>query len=153
MKPIVFSTANDLKKQEGLSIGSSDWLVITQEIIDNFANASFDRQWIHVDQERAKAESPYGTTIAHGYLSLSLIPRLLEDIYVVKGLKQSINCAIKNIQFKNAIKVNSRIKLNASFAKVQIVGPLCKIEVKCSIIIEGEDIPALEGTVVFLYNF
>ncbi len=138
---------------EGQIIGTSDWLTITQEMINEFADVTSDNQWIHVDTIRAQQESPYKTTIAHGYLILSFVPYLLSQIYEIEGLKQSVNCGIKSFLFTNAVRVNSKVRLTATFTKVQKIESLCKTEIRCIMEIKDELMPAFEGTIIVLYYF
>lgn len=136
----------DLKGRVGEEIHVSDWMTVTQEIIDMFANATGDRQWIHVDEKRAKAESPYGTTIAHGYLTLSLYPLLrglvVPDKPIFPGVKNIINYGIDKLRFTNAVKVNSRIRAHCELVAAEEVKNSIQLTEKYTVEIEGQDRPA-----------
>lgn len=153
MTKTIINNVEEFLDRKGAVIGTSEWLTISQEVIDNFADATFDHQWIHVDTERAKVESPYSTTIAHGYLTLSLLPHLLDDILEVKNLKQFVNYGIKDMTYKNVVLSGSRIRLTARLDKARDLGDACKTEIHCVFEIEGQDKPALEGTIIYVYFF
>lgn len=108
---LVLEHFTDLKKYVGKKIGVSDWVVITQEIIDKFADATGDHQWIHTDPERAAKESPYGQTVAHGYLTVSLAPKLLTEILEVKDAKLVINSGLERLRFSSPVLSEARIRL------------------------------------------
>jgi NADPH2:quinone reductase len=114
---IIFQSFEEIKNAVGEIIGESAWLKITQEIIDDFAKATFDEQWIHVNPEKA-AQSPFGSTIAHGLLTLSLSPKFLGDIYEVKNSKMGINYGSDKVRFLQPIKVNSNIRMVAKLIEV-----------------------------------
>ena len=99
MSKVVINSFEDLKRLEGEHIGTSEFMVITQECIDTFARATYDNQWIHTDMERAKAESPYHTTIAHGFLTLSLLPYHWNQIIQVNNLRMMVNYGIDKVKF------------------------------------------------------
>lgn len=138
---------------EGKCLGSSEWLTIDQNVINHFADSTFDHQWIHVDTERAKTDSPYQTTIAHGYLTLSLIPHFLDQIIVVENLKQLVNYSVDKMVFRSAVPVNSKLRMKASLKSAKDLGNICKASILCTFEVEGKDKPVLEGTIVFLYYF
>src|SRR5712692_7220263 len=103
--------AADMKAYEGQEIGVSDWFTVTQEQIDKFADATGDHQWIHVDVERARREMPGGRTIAHGWLTLSLVPRLASTLYRVKQRSRGINYGANRVRFTGMVPAGSRIRL------------------------------------------
>src|SRR3979490_3087187 len=111
--------AADLKAYEGKEIGVSEWYTVTQEQIDKFADATGDHQWIHVDVERAKREMPGGKTIAHGWLTLSLVPRLASTLYRVKNRSRGINYGANRVRFTGMVPAGSRIRLRLSIKTVQ----------------------------------
>jgi len=113
--------AADLKAFEGKEIGVSDWFTVTQEQIDKFADATGDHQWIHVDVERAKREMPGGKTIAHGWLTLSLVPRLASTLYRVKNRSRGINYGANRVRFTGMVPAGSRIRLRLSIKSVEAV--------------------------------
>ncbi len=113
--------AADLKAYEGKEIGVSDWYTVTQEQIDKFADATGDHQWIHVDVERASREMPGGKTIAHGWLTLSLVPRLASTLYRVKNRSRGINYGANRVRFTGMVPAGSRIRLRLMIKSVEPV--------------------------------
>ena len=125
----------------GEEIGTSEWLTVDQDRINQFADATLDHQWIHVDVERAKAESPYKSTIVHGYLTLSLLPYFWNQIIKVNNLKMLVNYGMDKMRFGQAVPVGSHLR------------GICKASIAFKIEIEGQRKPALEGIATFLYYF
>ncbi|MFP5252643.1 MAG: MaoC family dehydratase [Actinomycetes bacterium] len=105
----VFDGIADLEKAVGTHLGHSDWHTVTQEQIDRFADATGDHQWIHVDPDRA-AHGPFGTTIAHGYLTLSMVPKLVWEVYTVEGLTMGVNYGCNKVRFPSPVPVGSRVR-------------------------------------------
>jgi len=136
----------DLQSKVGEEIHVSDWMTVTQEVIDQFANATGDRQWIHVDQARAEADSPYGTTIAHGYLTLSLYPNLRglvdADKPIFPGVKNIINYGLNKLRFTNAVKVNSKIRARCTLLAAEDIKNSLQITEQYTVEIDGQDRPA-----------
>lgn len=114
----VITSIDDAQSLVGEELGVSDWLEIDQQRVNDFADVTGDHQWIHVDVERAKAESPYGAPIAHGFLTLSLIPALSKDNFRVQGAKLVINYGLNKVRFLNAVPVGSRIRVRSELADV-----------------------------------
>jgi acyl dehydratase len=111
MAPLVIEDVSALKSLAGREIGVTDWLVMTQERIQKFAEATEDRQWIHLDRERAEHESPYGTTIAHGFLTLSLLSFLMKQTIQVKnGVRMVVNYGLNRVRFPSPVRVDSKIR-------------------------------------------
>jgi acyl dehydratase len=137
----------------GKEIGTSGWHTITQQQINQFAEATIDHQWIHTDEERAKSEGPFGATIAHGYLTVSLLPYFWHQIADVQNLKMEINYSIDNIKFAQPVKVNTRVRLIAKLASIVNLRGITKAAIGVTMEIEGEKKPAYTGEVVFLYHF
>ncbi len=137
----------------GQVIGISGWHTITQQQINQFAEATIDHQWIHTDEERAKNEGPFGATIAHGYLTVSLLPYFWHQIADVQNLKMEINYSIDSIKFAQPVKVNSRVRLIAKLASIVNLRGITKAAIAVTMEIEGEKKPAYTGEVVFLYHF
>ncbi len=133
----------------GQHLGHSDWLEITQEQVDQFADATGDHQWIHVDPEMA-AQGPFGGTIAHGYLSLSLLPLLLGQVMAVSDAKMGINYGTDRIRFTNPVPSGSRVRAKAKLLESQRKGDGILYKVGVEIEIEGQDKPALVGEVLYL---
>ncbi|WP_326691436.1 MULTISPECIES: MaoC family dehydratase [unclassified Streptomyces] len=116
-EPRVFTSADELREAIGQELGTSDWLEIDQKRIDLFAEATGDHQWIHVDPARA-AEGPFGTTIAHGYLTLSLLPALVPQIMRVEGMRMGVNYGVNKVRFPSPVPVGSRLRARATLADV-----------------------------------
>src|SRR5882757_2660615 len=137
----------------GLEIGVSGWHTITQLQINQFAEATIDHQWIHTDPEKAKNEGPFGGTIAHGYLTVSLLPYFWHQIADVQNLKMQINYAIDNIKFGQAVIVDSRVRLKAKLADIVNLRGITKATIAVEMEIEVQTKPAYTGEVIFLYHF
>jgi acyl dehydratase len=106
----------------GHEVATSDWLVVSQERIDAFANATDDHQWIHVDAARAKVEAPFGTTIAHGFLTLSLLSRLMRDAIRVEGVRMTLNYGLNRVRFVSPVPSGSRIRARVALGNVDDIG-------------------------------
>lgn len=139
--PTVLRSADEVRAKVGQVLGHSQWLLIDQGRIDEFARATGDLQWIHVDQERAK-DGPFKTTIAHGWLTASLLPVLVQQIYRVEA-KMAINYGANRIRFTSPVTVGSRVRAVATLAAVEEKGPALQLTVNTVIEIEGVDKPAL----------
>jgi NADPH:quinone reductase len=138
----------DIKKYIGQPLGVSDWYTVTQEAINEFANATQDKQWIHVDVERAKTQMPGGKTIAHGYLTLSLGAKFLFELIQIEGVKTSINYGLNKARFPVSVKSGSRIRMTGRIANVEDSGVGTKIFIDCKMEVEGEEKPAYVGEVI-----
>ncbi|MFF4399122.1 MaoC family dehydratase [Streptomyces sp. NPDC001480] len=132
---------DELKKLAGSDLGSSEWIEVTQERIDTFADATGDHQWIHVDPQRA-AEGPFGAPIAHGYLTLSLFIPLFTELLDVQGVTTKVNYGLNKVRFPSPVKVGSRIRLVARLADVEEVPGGVQITVDGTIEIDGGGKPA-----------
>ncbi|MER6083942.1 MaoC family dehydratase [Streptomyces sp. NPDC001833] len=132
---------DELKKLSGSDLGTSDWIEVTQDRIDTFADATGDHQWIHVDPERAAA-GPFGAPIAHGYLTLSLFIPLFTELLDVQGVTTKVNYGLNKVRFPSPVKVGSRIRLAARLAEVEEVPGGVQIAVDGTIEIEGGTKPA-----------
>lgn len=137
----------------GEEIGTSEWLTVDQDRINQFADATLDHQWIHVDVERAKAESPYKSTIVHGYLTLSLLPYFWNQIIKVNNLKMLVNYGMDKMRFGQAVPVGSRLRMVTKLHEIANLRVICKASIAFKIEIEGQRKPALEGIATFLYYF
>ena len=153
MEKLIISSYDEFANYVGKEIGVSEYLQITQDQINLFADATMDHQWIHTDPERAKTESPFGSTIAHGYLSLSLLPYLWTQIIEVKNIKLLVNYGIEKLKFNQAILVNSEIRLRAELKSLVNLRGISKAEIKVMLEIKDQKKSALEGTLIFLYHF
>ena len=153
MEKVIINSYEDFEKLVGRQIGVSDYVELPQERINLFADATLDHQWIHVEPERAKVESPFKSTIAHGYLTLSMLPYLWNQIIEVNNLKMMINYGMDKMKFGQAVLSGQRIRLVADLHSLSNLRGVAKAEIKFAIEIEGEKKKALEGIAVFLYYF
>jgi len=137
---------SSLRSRVGQEIHTSDWLTIDQALIDGFANATRDRQWIHVDPERAATESPYGKTIAHGYLTVSLYPLLRglvdADKPLAPGVQRVINYGINKLRFPNAVVAGSRVRAHCKLLSAEEAKGSLELIEEYSVEIEGQERPA-----------
>lgn len=133
----------DLREYIGKTLGISEWLEVDQAMISAFAENTGDDQWIHVDVERAAKESPDGKTIAHGYLILSLLPRLNRQVYRIRARKSSLNYGMNKVRFLNPVQCGDRIRLNQSIKSVEEMKGGKLVSFAATIEIEGKDRPAL----------
>lgn len=153
MNKLVINSYDDFAQHLGKELGSSDYHKITQEQINKFAEATLDFQWIHTDEERAKQESPFKSTISHGYLNLSLLPYLWDQIVEVNNLKMTVNYGIEKLRFMQAVLVNDEVRLTAKLSSIINLRGVTKAEIGVVMEIKNSKKPAFEGTVVFLYHF
>lgn len=153
MKKLVINSYEDFEQLVGQQIGISDYVELTQDRIDLFADATLDHQWIHVDVERAKAESPFHSTIAHGYLTLALLPHLWSQIIEVNNLKMMINYGMDKMKFGQPVLAGESIRLVAKLQSLTNLRGVAKAEIKFNIEIKDHPKKALEGVAVFLYYF
>jgi acyl dehydratase len=140
--PTVFATPDALLAAVGTDLGRSDWIEITQERVDQFADATGDHQWIHVDPERAAAESPYGGTIAHGYLTLALTNLFLPQLIEVQGISMGINYGAAKLRFPAPVPVGSRVRGHGTIAAADEVAGGVQTTIVLTVEIEGGDKPA-----------
>ena len=153
MSQLVINSYEEFEKYVGQELGVSDYLKITQEQINQFADATFDHQWIHVDVEKAKAESPFHTTIAHGYLNLSILPYLWGQIIQVNNVKMLVNYGIEKLRFTQPVLVDSDVRIRAKLVSLINLRGIAKAEIKVSLEIKDCKKTALDATVIFLYHF
>ena len=153
MSKIVVNNFEELNQYVGKELGVSDYITISQEQINLFADATLDHQWIHVDTERTKTESPYKTTIAHGYLNLSVLPHLWEQIVEVNNSKLTVNYGIESLRFNHPVLVNSEVRLRAKLKALINLRGTTKAEIQVSLEIKDNKKTALDATIVFLYHF
>ncbi len=136
----------------GQHLGYSDWHEITQDQVNRFADATLDHQWIHVDPERAKA-GPFGGPIAHGYLTLSLGPHLLGQVFQVDGTKMGVNYGLNKVRFPSPVPVGAKLRLGATLAGVEDIAGGAQVSVTMSFEVEGQEKPSCVAEVVFRYYF
>ena len=142
----------EFEKYIGHELGVSDYITITQEQINKFADATLDHQWIHTDPERA-AQSQFKSTIAHGYLTLSLVPYLWEEIADIKNVKMLVNYGIEKLKFNQAVLVNSQVRLLVKLQALTNLRGIAKTEMEVTLEIKDNAKPAFTGNIVFLYHF
>ncbi|HBG85939.1 MAG TPA: acyl dehydratase [Marinilabiliaceae bacterium] len=153
MSKVIISSFEELEKLIGHDLGVSEYHQFTQEQINLFADATLDHQWIHIDSQRATKESPFGNTIAHGYLTLSLLPHLWNQIVEVRNLKLQVNYGIEKFKFNQAVLVNSRVRLHAKVINAVNLRGVVKANIGVKLEIEGNKKSAYDGEIVFLYHF
>lgn len=140
-----------LHARVGEHLGYSDWHVVTQEQVDRFADATGDHQWIHVDPERARRESPFGGPIAHGYLTLSMGPVLLSQIMAVSGVTYGLNYGCNRVRFPAPVPVGARLRAGARLASVEDVPGGAQAVIELTFEVEGGAKPVCVAEVVFRY--
>ena len=149
----VISSFEDLKALEGLEVGVSDWFQITQDQINQFADVTLDHQWIHVDVERAQKEMPGGTTIAHGYLTLSMIPAMTAGFLEFTNMKMGINYGLNKVRFTNMVAVDSRIRARSVIQAVKQRSGAAQLVGLTTVDIENETKPACVVETVSFFHF
>ncbi|MBB5160639.1 MaoC family dehydratase [Mycobacterium sp. AZCC_0083] len=150
----VIGSIDDAVSMIGAELGVSGWLDVDQSRIDEFADVTNDHQWIHVDVERAKAESPYGATIAHGFLTLSLIPGLSKDNYRVENAKMGINYGLNKVRFLAAVTAGSRIRVRSHLADAtKVSDDTVNLTVRHTVEIDGVEKPAAVAELIARFVF
>lgn len=153
MGKLVINSFEEFASHEGEVLGISGWQKITQEQINLFADATLDHQWIHTDPERAKTDSPFGTTIAHGYLSVSILAYHWDQIVEVNNIKMLVNYGIEKLKFGSAVLVNSEVRVIARLKSIKDLRGVSKAEIDVKMEIKDSKKPAFEATIIFLYHF
>jgi acyl dehydratase len=143
----------DFEALQGQLLGVSDYITITQEQINKFADATLDFQWIHTDPERAAVESPFKTTIAHGYLTVSMLTYMWYNVVDVRNVKMIVNYGIESLRFQQPVLVNDKIRANVILHEIKNLRGIAKVTVKIIVDIEGQKKPAYEVLATFLYHF
>jgi len=138
----IFSGADELRAAAGTAIGVSDWVTIDQTQVDTFADATVDHQWIHVDEQRAK-DGPFGGTIAHGFLTLSLLPMLISQIYRIDGGRMGVNYGLNRVRFTAPVPVGSEVRGNVELLDVTDISGGVQITTSVTVEIAGSERPAL----------
>jgi acyl dehydratase len=150
---ITINNYEEFEAYLGKDLGLSDWHKITQKQINCFADATLDHQWIHTEPEKAATESPFKTTIAHGYLTLSLIPYLWKQIVSIQNLKMEINYGIEKLRFAQAVTVDSEVRLVVKLVSIANLRGTTKANIGITLEIKDQKKPAFTGEVIFLYHF
>ena len=153
MAQLVINNYDEFAAYLGKNLGTSDYVELSQERINMFADATLDHQWIHVDTEKAKEESPYKTTIAHGYLTLSMLPYLWNQIIKVNNLKMMVNYGMDKMKFGQAVKSGEHVRLVADLYSIENLRGIAKVQIKFAIEIKESPKKALTGIATFLYYF
>ena len=141
-------TPLDIKQHVGRELGPSEWMTVDQPMIDQFAKATGDHQWIHVDVERAKKEMPGGKTIAHGYLTLSLVPRMAATLTKVKKRSRGVNYGSNKVRFINPVPAGARIRLRQRIKTIEDIQGGVRVTSEMTVEIEGQDKPALVAELI-----
>jgi acyl dehydratase len=149
----VITSIEDAKALENVEVGVSDWMVIDQQMINRFAQATDDFQWIHVDEERAARELPEGKTIAHGYMTLSLIPTLTVDFVHVENLTRAINFGCNKVRFYTPVPVGARVRARATVLQARKRGGALHLLSEIKVEVEGERKPACVAETIGIYYF
>jgi acyl dehydratase len=153
MSRLIIRSHDEFASYVGQKLGVSEYHTVTQEQINQFADATIDHQWIHTDPERAKTEGAFGSTIAHGYLTLSLLPYMWEQVAQVENVKMLVNYGIDQFKFGQPVLVNSRIRTHVTLKSIANLRGISKVQLFVQMEIEGNKKPAFEGIVTFLYHF
>jgi acyl dehydratase len=148
---MIIDSIDRLASVAGREIGVSDWVEVTQAMIDAFAATTGDRQWIHVDPERAARDSPFGTTIAHGFLTLSLLSRMKSQAVLVQGVRMAINYGLNRVRFPAPVRVGSRVRGRFTLQSVEAIDGGVQAVVAATVEIEGSAKPALAAEWVLRY--
>ncbi|NEC14933.1 MaoC family dehydratase [Streptomyces sp. SID8014] len=150
-EPRIFASVDELRAAVGERLGRTDWLEITQQRIDQFAEATGDHQWIHVDPEKAK-EGPFGTTIAHGYLTLSLLPVFGPQLIAVEGVRMGVNYGVNKVRFPAPVPVGSLLRATAQVTDVAEVTGGVQVTTVFTVEREGGDKPVCVAEAVVRYH-
>jgi acyl dehydratase len=151
MPPRIVRTIDEAKALIGQDIGVSDWIVVDQSRINQFAAATDDHQWIHTDVERARSEMPGGQTIAHGYLLMSLMPALMDSVVFMPTLQRAINFGLNKVRFKNPVPSGSRVRLRSHLLHAQKRAGALQVILENTLEVEGQERPACVAEIIALY--
>ena len=153
MSRLLIKSHADFEKYVGEKLGVSEYHTVTQEQINKFAEATLDHQWIHTDPERAKAEGAFGSTIAHGYLTISLLPVMWDQVVQVENFSMLVNYGVESLKFGQPVLVNSRVRTHVWLKSMTNLRGISKVQLKVQMEIEGNKKPAFDAQTVFLYHF
>ncbi|MFX1449305.1 MAG: MaoC family dehydratase [Promethearchaeota archaeon] len=151
MAKLNLKNVEELKKYIGKELGTSDWHIVTQEAINMFADATGDHQWIHVDVERAKKESPYGGPIAHGYYTISLGPVLLAEIFYLEEKKMGINYGLEKLRFPAPVPIGKKVRLRAELKELNEVKGGIQAHLQFTFEVEDQQKPACVAEAIYRY--
>ena len=150
---LTINSYEEFAAYEGKELGASEWVLISQERINQFADATDDHQWIHVDEEKCKAESPFGKTIAHGYLTLSMVPLMWNQIIEVNNLERMMNYGMKEMRFGQPVLSGQSIRMKVYMDEIMNLRGAIKTNVKFVVEIKENGKKAVEGIATFIYYF
>ena len=153
MGHLVINSVDEFLEYVGQDLGVSQYHKLTQDQINLFADATLDHQWIHTNPDKAAKEGAFGGTIAHGYLTLSLVPYLWEQIVRVNNLKMLVNYGIESLKFAQPVLVNNEVRLHAKLANITNLRGTIKTEMQVKLEIKGQKKPAFSANLIFLYHF
>lgn len=153
MSKIVINSHQEFEAYIGKELGVSDYLKVEQGRVNEFAEATIDHQWIHTDEERAKKEGAFGGTIAHGYLTVSLLPYLWEQIAEINNIKMMINYGIEKLKFNQPVLVGSEVRLRVKLSSLADLRGITKCQLNVTLEIKDNPKPAFTGEFIFLYHF
>lgn len=153
MNRTIIKSHEEFEQYVGQKLGVSEYHTVTQEQINKFADATLDFQWIHTDPERAKREGAFGNTIAHGYLTLSLLPVMWDEAVQVENFSMLVNYGIDHFKFGQPVLVNSRVRTHVWLLSLMNLRGISKVQLRVKMEIEGNKKPAFEGEITFLYHF
>jgi acyl dehydratase len=153
MAKLVINSFQEFEKYIGKDLGVSEYIKIDQQRIDKFAEATLDHQWIHTDAKRAETESPFKKTIAHGYLAMSLVPYLWNQIAEINNIKMLINYGVEDLKFGQPVIVDSEVRLKVKLASLVNLRGIAKTGLDAQLEIKDSAKPAFTATVVLLYHF
>ena len=153
MSKVTISSFQEFEQYLGKELGVSDFIKVGQQQIDQFADATLDHQWIHTDPERAAVESPFKKTIAHGYMAVSLVPYLWNQIADINNIKMLINYGIEKLKFNQPVVVDSEVRLKVKLESLTNLRGIAKVGLDAELEIKGNPKPAFTATVVLLYHF
>lgn len=153
MSKVTINSFEEFESFTGKEIGKSDWQQVTQDQINLFADATSDHQWIHVDTERAARESPFATTIAHGYLTVSLLAHHWNNLVQVNNVKLQVNYGIDKLKFGQAVQVNDEVRVQVRLKSILDLRGIAKTLLHVKMEIKDKKKPAFDADITFLYHF
>ena len=143
MQALLFKDITEFSSMLGKSLPDGDWYPITQQMINDFANATLDKQWIHIDEKRAAKESPFKMTIAHGFMSVAMISKMLENAFTIQSVTMGLNYGMNKVRFPNPVPVNSELRMRSMVKEIAPLGEKgIKVIFECIIDIKGQEKPA-----------
>lgn len=142
MNKLVFNSLSEFRSTLGKDLPIGDWFTVTQEMINNFAEATLDKQWIHTNPKKASQFSPFKSTVAHGFMSVALLSKKLEEVVQITSVKMGLNYGVNKVRFPNPVPVNSELRLVASVKEIEEISNGLKITFSCIMEIKNQEKPA-----------